>query len=508
MQLPTGGGKTVIVSQMVSTASKRNHIIWFVVPRNEIMDQTQEHFLKWKINHAVIAANRNESIAYSVHVVSKDTLIRRIKAGKIKKYPSFIIFDEAHVAIDQQAFIISHLPEDTKVLAISATPERTDGRGLSDIYQDIVYGPSIRELVELGYLAQMRYFSPPLEGIESLHRKGTEYDADELEALLKRRAVYGKAIQHYKEIAHERPAIVFCRNIKSAEVTAHKFREAGYNFESIDGRMSKKKRKAILDGVRDGRLHGVTSVDLCIYGLDIPKLEVAIMLRPTISKAVFFQQIGRVLRPAHDKTAIIIDHVSNMAEFGYPLHDQEWNFYGREKRKPKGKSADVLKLCTKCFLYYSGSTCPNCGNENAPRKPGNIMEIDGRLVEIKGPIKLADRDNEERREIQDAINTALKACRTAEQSGEIDPGAVGELLKIAEDIGRSAMWVYWKLSATYTDKDGNVKRRNTVNTPLLHEIKRQKGYANGWAWYKQKEIRERLQRHDSEIEDLRKAAGV
>lgn len=481
MQLATGGGKTVIVSQMAKNAYERKFRVWFIVPRNELMKQSSEHFYKWKIPHGMIKAGMNESRAYMVHLISKDTLMRRIKKGVIKNWPEFCIFDEAHVAIDQQKTIISNFPEKTKVLAISATPERTDGRGLSDIYQSIVYGPSIKDLIEMHYLANFRYFCPPLEGIEELHKTGTDVKADELEALLNRRAVYGKAIDHYRKYADKQPCIVFCRNIKAAEETAQKFREAGYRFESIDGRMSDKKRQTILDGVRDGKLHGVTSVDLCIYGLDIPRLTVAIMLRPTSSVAVFYQQIGRILRPGDGKMAIILDHVNNLHTHGHPLQDYDWKFYGKEKRKSKGKSTDILKLCSLCYMYFAGTSCPNCGNIKPPRKANGLVEVDGRLIEHKGPITLKDRPVEEQKEFHDKIADAKQRYDDAAALGDIDTGVVRELLELAEELGRAVMWVYHTLNTA----------EHVVNVPLLTAIAHEKEYKYYWVKIKRQELQKR-----------------
>lgn len=481
MQLATGGGKTVIVSQMVRNAYDRDFRVWFIVPRNELMRQSSEHFYRWKIPHGMIKAGMNESRAYNIHIVSKDTLMRRIKKEAIKNWPDFCIFDEAHVAIDQQKKIIENLPERSKVLAISATPERTDGRGLSDIYQSIVYGPSIRDLIETHYLSNFRYFCPPLEGLEDLHKRGDDVDADELEALLKRRAVYGKAIDHYRKYADKQPCIVFCRNIKAAEETAQKFREAGYRFESIDGRMSDKKRQTILDGVRDGKLHGVTSVDLCIYGLDIPKLTVAIMLRPTTSKAVFYQQIGRILRPGENKMAVILDHVNNLHTHGHPLQDYEWQFYGKEKRKAKGKSKDILRLCPSCYLYFTGSSCPNCGNIKPPRKANGLVEVDGRLVEHKGPIPLKERPQEEQKEFHDRIADAKARYEAASALGEVDMGVVKEMIELAEQVGRAVTWVYHTLNKT----------EYAVNVPLLTAIQKCKGYKYYWVKIKREELQKR-----------------
>jgi superfamily II DNA or RNA helicase len=502
MQLATGGGKTWIFSSMIASALSKDNPAWIIVPRNELLLQSSEQLRKMKVPHGIISAKSNESRAFKVHVVSKDTLIRRIKAGKIKNWPKVIIFDEAHLALDQQLFIRESAPEGTKFIGVTATPEKLDGRGLDEMYQDITYGPTIKELVEMGYLTNMRYFCPPgfdFEALKSVDFSGTEVKQDVLDQILKKRQVYGNAINHYRKYAQGKSTIVFCRSVKAAEETAQRFRDSGFNFESIDGKMTDKKRKALIDGLRTGRVDGLTSCELITYGLDVPRVECVIMLRPTLSRTLFFQMIGRGLRPFEfpDGTikdyCIILDHVGNLKEHGHPIEPYDWKFHGKEKRgREKGESVASLKLCTKCWLYYSGSSCDNCGADRQ-KSDKKYQEIEGRLIEIKGPVKLNDRDPEDRREIQDKIGALIDKIN-GESNGSIPRGPVSDLLKLAEDIGRNAMWVYWRLSKTYIDDNGVEQERKTVNLPLLHAIREIKGYKPGWVFMQKNTIAEKLGR--------------
>ena len=498
-QLATGGGKTAVISQIVFTAISRKYRCWFIVPRNELVRQASDHFFHWKIPHGMITAKYAESRAYLVHIVSKDTLIRRY--DKIKNWPDLLIFDEAHLYIDRQIEIASHVSKKCKIIGLTATPERLDGRGLkrcpiakfapdvkNGLYDSIVYGPTLKELIELGFLAPPKYFSPPIFGLEDIHRKGTEYDAAELAKLFKKRAIYGKAINHYRQYADKKACLVFCRSVAASEETAQQFRDAGYRFENIDGRMGYNKRKALIDGLKDGTLQGLTSCELVTYGLDVPRIECIIMLRPTLSRTLFFQMIGRGLRPYPGKEfCIILDHVGNFSEHatgdGGSLAERFsvfWHFDGSEKRKKqKGVAAATLKLCPVCFLYYEGETCPNCGAGRDVKKQPKMEEIDGKLIEITGPVPLNDRDPEEKRDFIDRINGLIDEYNTAAAEGKILPGPVGELLKIAQDLGYSVMWVYHKL---------NGENKQAVNVPLLHEISRNKGYKPGWAYFKKKEL--------------------
>ena len=488
MQLATGGGKTRIFCEMVALAVAKKNPVWVVVPRNELLMQSSDQLAALGTAHGKISAKSKESRAFNVHVVSKDTLIRRIKADKIKNWPKVIIIDEAHLALDQQLFIRENAPASTKIIGVTATPEKLDGRGLNEMYQAITYGPSIKELVEMGYLTDMKYFCVPgfnIGDLKSADFSGTEIKNDVLEEVMRKRNIYGNVIAEYRANAHNKSTIVFCRSVKIAEETAQRFRDAGYNFESVDGTMTDKTRKAMIDGLRTGKLQGLTSCELITYGLDVPRVECVIMLRPTLSRTLYFQMIGRGLRPHEGKThCIVLDHVGLIVEHGHPLEPYEWQFEGNDKRKRvKGESVATLKLCMECGLYYEGERCTNCGTARDAKPQKKYEEIDGRLIEIKGPIKLADRPPEEKREFQDKYSELSEQVKTAENDSAYDK-AVKELLELAADAGQQAMSVYWSLS----------KDMKAVNVPLLHSIRRVLGYKNGWVFMQRKTIEGRLGR--------------
>lgn len=490
MQLATGAGKTRIFSEMTLLATNKGNSVWIMVPRNELLRQSSRQLSALGVSHGMISATSNESRAYSVHVVSKDTILRRIKAGIILSWPRLLIVDEAHLSIDQQLLIRDSVPSSTIFIGVTATPERLDGRGLNELYQSIVYGPTMQELIEYGYLSGMKYFRiPGLEtsDLASKDFSGTEIKADILDAILKQRQIYGNMITHYRKQADGKPCLVFCRSIAASIETADRFNVAGYRFEPIDGNMTAKVRETLIDAVGSGQLHGLTSCELITYGLDVPRIQCIIMLRPTLSRALFYQMIGRGLRPSPGKKeCVILDHVGNLFEHGHPLLNNEWNFEGRERRKRmKGINPVSLKLCENCYMYFDGSKCPDCGTVRGLKTPKPLDEVGGTLVEADSPVELKNRPPEERQEFQDRIGRLVDEANGAEG---IQPGPIGELLAIADDLNRGAMWVYWSLSV------GMI----AVNVPLLHEICRQKKYKHAWVFHKRTFIADRLEKEAQE----------
>ncbi len=517
VQLGTGGGKTHIFAAITSSAFEKKRRIWICVPRSELLWQASKHLYNNKIPHGIIKASMRESNAFNVHIISMSTIKRRIKDGKIKHFPDILIFDEAHIQLSGQRYIIDNAPPKMKVLGFTATPERfskdfmkrckmidffnsnvwKEKPKYNGIYDTLIQGPPIKDLIELDYLSQFRYFAPPIQGLEDIKTKGEDYDSKELDAFFKRKAVYGKAITHYRELADGKACLVYCRSVKAAEHIADQFQAAGYNFVSIDGKMTDKQRETRINALKNGEIQGITSCELTTYGLDVPNVECIIMLRPTLSRSLFFQMIGRGLRISPGKEhCIILDHVNNVDEHleikeGETLYDAlnvDWRFCGNERRgKKKGKNAIRLKFCEKCYQYFEGPSCP-CGHKKAPLA-ANIKEIDGRLIELKGPIPLRDRPEEEKRQFQDLISAAKAAYMAGIGNAEIDYTPIKELCKIAENLGYSIMWVYHKLN----------ELEYTVNVPLLSALSSVKGFKHGWAHFKRLELQKR-NRQTQEVE--------
>jgi superfamily II DNA or RNA helicase len=395
--------------------------------------------------------------------------------------------------LDRQIEFAKWLPSSSKIVGFTATPERADGRGLSvqagGIYEELIEGPPIPWMTEKGYLAPLRYFAPYLEGLDSLKFTGIDVDAEELEDLLERRKIYGQVVDHYREYGTGRQALIFCRSIKSADETAKKFRDAGFDFHNIDSTMDDEYRYELVSALNAGKIDGLTGVDIFTYGIDVPRVSYGATIRPTLSRALYMQGIGRIIRPFSDgeyvkRDALFFDHCNNILEHGVetkingkievvPLHyvpKITWNFHGVERRK-REKSGANIRLCQYTFMYCEKSSCAGChlNTDAVPdaRKP--MVVVPAELEEIPHkPIPYTERDSAGKSEIDNAEAEAVLDYRTT-----MSAGAVGKLLAIAADTGREVMWVYHRL----TDEGAHA-----VNWPLLHEIARQKGYKPGWPY--------------------------
>lgn len=497
IQLHTGGGKTAIFTEMCSSVYGKNKIAWIVVPRKELIRQASLHLRKWNVPHGIIDAKTMESRAYNVHVVSKDTLIRRY--SKIKNLPDLLIFDECHLFIDRQKEIASKMPDTTKIIGYSATMERLDGKGLSTksggLYDVLIEGPGIPDLTRDGYLVPLRYFSPPLEGLDSIKvNKAGEYDEETLEDLLQRRKVYGDLVSHFQRHGKGKAALIFCRSVKSAYQAAERFRDKGFNFVAIDGSMSGKKIETILDAHRAGKIEGICNCLLMTYGIDVQRVEYIGDISPTQSLAMYMQKIGRGLRPFTDnetgykKTDLIyMDHVNQVLTHqsenypGIPLHyvpEIKWNFDGTEKRKRDKKNNNVVLCVHLDYMYCTNPRCSTC-QHNPDKSVQDVRQpmviVPAELEEIKKPVALADMAIEDRRIMQDRIGAAV-----LDYKNNMLDGAVGKLLKIAEELGYRELWVYHRLVD---------EKRMSINVPIIAEIARQKNFKPGWIYFAMKKLK-------------------
>jgi superfamily II DNA or RNA helicase len=498
IQLPTGGGKTPIVAEIFSSVFSRKKCAWFVVPRNELIRQASEHLQRWHVPHGIIGNSRKESRVFIVHVVSKDTILRRL--DKIKRIPDLVIFDEAHIAFDGVKKIMASLVclnENIKFIGVTATPEREDGRGLSELYEDIVYGPGIPYLTQCNFLSPLKYYAPPVEGIELLKFKGSELDENELDKIMTERAVYGKAVDYYSRYGKKpdgawRRALGFCLGTKAAEKQAAEFRKAGFRAEAISGYLPKARQRALIDALNSGTVQILVNADLLTYGFDSPKVEYGFSLRRTKSRALYFQIVGRLLRVAPGKTeALFFDHADAIRLHqdprypGVPLFsvpDLSWDFEGQmKKRKRKAAPPAEVRRCPyQAFEICTQSIrCPQCERYKPQEKDGPVVVESIPLQERRALQNAHIITAAEKREAQDDVIRYAEMARTAADDDSYDR-AVAALVNIAEQLGRSVMWAYHYVN----------KNKYVVNVRLINSIGKAKGYKEGWAFYRIQELRD------------------
>lgn len=404
--LPTGGGKTTIFSYVTTAAAAKGRCVYLLCHRAELVKQIAATLARFGCRHAVIApgpvVRQCQVEQFKTHgrvyvdqtsrvlVASVQTLVRRMGPGLPE--PDLIVVDEAHHLTMNSTWgrIVAAYPK-AKLLPVTATPCRLDGKGLGvgagGFADDLVMGPSPSALIADGHLSRYRVFAPPnaidLSGVRT---RAGDYAKDQLAAAVDRPSITGDAVSHYKRLAAGKRAVAFCVSVAHAEHTAVEFRQAGVPSEFLDGTLDALERDKIIKRFEAGETLLLSSCDIVSEGFDLPAIEVAILLRPTQSLALYLQQVGRALRTFPGKTeAIILDHVGAVVTHGLPDDDREWSLEGvtRKSRADNDNEPPVVAVtCVKCFtVHRPAPACPSCGYEY-PVKTREIAQEAGELVEI------------------------------------------------------------------------------------------------------------------------------
>lgn len=336
-QLATGGGKTVVFSHIVQGAVAKGRRTAVLAHRRELIGQASAKLTALGVPHGIVAAGMDRDHDAQVLVASIQTIAARgtDALGRL----DFIVADEAHhCRADTWAALLQSQPQ-AKLLGVTATPARTDGKGLGieagGLFDAIVCGPSMQSLVDAGYLAPARCYVPGRRiDTSGLRTVAGDYAAGE--ALAARAAVVtGDAIAEYRSKAPGRSAIAFCVTVEHAEQVAAEFSAAGFRAACVHGGTPKDQRDRLIAGLGDGSLDVLTSCDLISEGLDVPAVGAVILLRPTASLILCLQQIGRGMRPAPGKDALIVlDHAGNTVKHGLPEEDRDWTLDGVTRRAP------------------------------------------------------------------------------------------------------------------------------------------------------------------------------
>ena len=419
--LPTGGGKTVIFTAIAEAAARKGSNVLILVHRRELLRQASNKLRAVGLAHSTIAAGLPIT-SDQVQVASVQTLVRRL--SRFDWQPHLIIIDEAHHAVaGSWGKILDHWPNAHR-LGVSATPCRLDGRGLGNAFDDLVLGPAVADLIQSGYLADARIYAPPVVAdLRNLHTRAGDYATDEAADAMNRPTVTGDAVAHYQRLASGQPAIAFCCNTKHASAVAAEFRAAGIQAETLLGTNKPEERDRLVADLGSGALQVLVTVDVVSEGFDCPGASVAILLRPTKSESLYLQQVGRVLRPKPDGSkALILDHVGNVKNHGFPDDARPWSLADGLRRARGGTAAPAVRTCPSCYAAFKPQpVCPVCGAQQPVSKARAMRQVDGELQELK---REAVRQRVEERRKQGKART------------------LQQLLALAKERGYSPGWAY------------------------------------------------------------------
>lgn len=386
--LPTGGGKTMVARAIIERAVETGRRALVLTHRREILNQTSRAVL---LDHGLIQAGLNVDFGYPVQIASVQTLHARCMRTDKMPLPSahLLIVDEAHhIAAATWRGILKNYPN-AKLVGLSATPCRSDGRGLGNYFDRIIEGPQIPDLIALGHLVRTVYYAPAEPDLRGVETRQGDYVIKQLADRMNREDLIGDIVSNWYRHGHRRKTLLFCVDVAHSVHVKNEFIASGVRAEHLDGTTPREERQAILARLASGETEVVCNCQVLTEGFDLPAIGCIVLARPTKQLCLFRQMAGRGLRPAPGKNnLILIDHSGAVYRHGLLEDRIEWSLeVTKQTENPthaarSRQTTSRLIECTQCAaLRTAGERCPVCGFLPT-RRPDAIVFREGELGRV------------------------------------------------------------------------------------------------------------------------------
>lgn len=489
--IPTGGGKTVLFASIIAENQGPSVAI---AHRQELTSQISLALARNGVRHRIIGQKSLVRDIVNMHmsevgrdytnmhatvaVAGVDTLLNHDPRDPWLQQVTLVTQDEGHHVLKDNKWgkAMAMFPN-ARGLFPTATPKRADRRGLGrhadGLVDTMVVGPSMRELIDMGFLTDYRIFAPPCD-VDISHVAVSETTGDYNQIQLRNtihesKSIVGDVVSHYLKIAKGKLGVTFAVDVEEATKIAKAFRAAGVPAEVVSAKTPTSLRQSILKRFKAREVLQLVNVDLFGEGFDLPAIEVVSMARPTMSFSLFCQQFGRALRLMISDTlssawdsftdeqrrahiaasgkshAIIIDHVSNVVSHGLPDAYREWSL-DRGERRSRGQPNDVIPCRTclnpTCIRVYERvyKCCPFCGTYPEPAGRSEPDLVDGDLVELDPDVLRALRGEIARIDSEPRYPTGVTdIVRASIYNRHVERQKVQEGLR-----ERIALWAGWQ----------------------------------------------------------------
>ena len=338
--LPTGAGKSLVIADI---ASRIDEPLIVLQPSKEILEQNYAKLMSYGAwDCSIYSASLNRKEINRITFATIGSLMNHVD-----DFDSFhkILIDECHLVNPREGQYKEFIEriEGRQVIGLTATPYRLaqtiDPKTINSkwpkygsilkfitrtrprVFDKVLYHCQIKTLLERGYLAKLRYFD--MNHIElkrvKLNTTGADFDEKSLKREMKRVGMYDYTLDIVKRVMRPKDGstrngiLVFVRFVEDAERLAEDL--MGF-CEVVSGTTPKKEREAILQRFKSGETEVVVNVGVLTTGFDHPALDTIILARPTMSLALYYQMVGRAIRPHPDKDGWVVDLCGSVTKFG------------------------------------------------------------------------------------------------------------------------------------------------------------------------------------------------
>jgi DNA repair protein RadD len=352
--LPTGAGKTILaVSLCLAQFGRGGRILW-VVSRIELVKQAAEALREAGIPCGIISPNHPRTFE-AVQVASIDTLVAR---DMVLPGITMLVYDECQHAVAPTYLRVRQQYANVLTIGLSATPSRTDGKGLGAAFDCLIAEIQPQELVDKGFLVPVTVIGP--------------------EVAVNNPAAY--PVDLYRRKCPGRQTIHFCASVKDAEEQARAFTVAGFPAKNVDGTMSADERDSSIEAYRSGRIKVLTNYLVLVEGFNVPETSCIIIGRKVRSESAYIQMTGRGMRLFPGKRdCLVLDLFGSSKALGIlPTSPRSYSLDGKGVAVVKDKLQDMPQ-CPACGVFFtcgmwSGGRCPACGWVRPPKKNPAVRE--------------------------------------------------------------------------------------------------------------------------------------
>jgi superfamily II DNA or RNA helicase len=272
LQAATGSGKTVMAAAFVKHSINKNNKVLFLAHRRELIKQCSEKLTLEKVRHGIIMAGEPYHFWHNTQIASIDTLRSRSITNQREKLPeaSLIVIDEAHRCLSNTYLKIISLYKRSQVLGLTATPIRSDGRGLGHIFQDMVQAPSIGWLINEGHLVECSYYAPTIPDLKGIQTYMGDYNTVQLAKRMDKPKLVGDIVSSWLKIANNKKTIVFASSVAHSKNLAESFIDIGIKAAHIDGTTDNKERERVLGEFNHENMKIICNCMVLTEGFDCP----------------------------------------------------------------------------------------------------------------------------------------------------------------------------------------------------------------------------------------------
>lgn len=438
--LPTGGGKTYLSCGVIEMFLAKNRPGIVMMHREELIQQWVKSLGSMGIYAGAIKAGVTPSPSLPVQVASVQTLIRRepLPPEKVQ----WIFVDEAHRIKAKSYLSILEKYPNAYIIGVTATPVRSDGQGLGDVFNDMIVGTSKLDLIKQGFLVPSKIYSNPLDPdlLRKISVRAGDYNKEDIGDLMMDDRVMSGLWSSWKSHAYGNMTLAFAATVDQSMQMKRLFESHGIPSGHIDGKTKKKDRARILRDFAEGRITYLTNVGVLTEGYDNPGIECVQLARPTKSYGLYNQMVGRGARPCGNKKHyILLDHGNNVIEHSIPEDEPEWSLKkGAIKKDEDDQKSYVVRMKS---------------------EDGDPVVVTARqLPMIREDIELVAIDTTFRRDV-------IEKC-----------------LDYARGRGHKTS------SAWYNFAEGLKRSNDKPSLPEIHYFRKKLGYDGRWVKYKCKEL--------------------